>query len=101
MWSPTGKEFIIKDIDKFEQIVLPRYFRHSKINSFVRQLNMYGFHKSRKDTAKSVFSHPNFQKDRQDLLLQIHRKSRTPTPHPKTPTKKTPPPNKPTPNTKN
>jgi hypothetical protein len=88
MWSSTGKEFIIKDVNKFEQIVLPRYFRHSAMNCFVRQLNMYGFHKSRKDTAKSVFSHPNFEKDPQDLLLQIHRKSHTVTPSPKTPTKK-------------
>jgi heat shock transcription factor 1 len=64
-WSPSGTEFIIKDINKFQQVVLPKYFRHNKINSFIRQLNMYGFHKSRKEHSKSVFSHPLFQKNRE------------------------------------
>jgi hypothetical protein len=35
---------------------------------------MYGFHKSRKDCSKSIFSHPNFIKDRSDLLPTIKRK---------------------------
>lgn len=73
-WGPNGKDFVIKDVNKFEEIVLPRYFRHQKINSFIRQLNMYGFHKSRKDNAKSIFSHPNFLKGREDLLVTIKRK---------------------------
>jgi heat shock transcription factor 1 len=64
-WAPSGREFVIKDVNKFQQIVLPRFFRHSKMNSFIRQLNMYGFHKSRADHSKSVFSHPLFLKDRE------------------------------------
>jgi hypothetical protein len=35
---------------------------------------MYGFHKSRKEHSKSVFSHPFFQKNREDLLCEIKRK---------------------------
>lgn len=42
---------------------------------------MYGFHKSRADHTKSVFSHPLFLKDREyllhlfrDLLITIKRK---------------------------
>lgn len=35
---------------------------------------MYGFHKSRKDNSKSIFSHPNFIKGRYDLLPTIKRK---------------------------
>jgi hypothetical protein len=42
---------------------------------------MYGFHKSRADHSKSVFSHPLFLKDREyylplfsDLLISIKRK---------------------------
>jgi hypothetical protein len=64
-WAPSGAEFIIKDVNKFQQVVLPRYFRHNKMNSFIRQLNMYGFHKSRTDHSKSVFSHPAFLKERE------------------------------------
>lgn len=44
------------------------------MNSFVRQLNMYGFHKSRKDNSKCIFSHENFLKGREDLLIVIKRK---------------------------
>lgn len=65
---------MIKDVSKFQQVVLPRYFRHSKMNSFIRQLNMYGFHKSRNELTKSVFSHPLFHRDRPDLLITIKRK---------------------------
>jgi hypothetical protein len=64
-WAASGREFVIKDVNKFQQIVLPRFFRHSKMNSFIRQLNMYGFHKSRNELTKSIFSHPLFQRDRQ------------------------------------
>ena len=35
---------------------------------------MYGFHKSRKDNSKSIFSHENFIKNREDLLPLIKRK---------------------------
>lgn len=62
---------MIKDVNKFQQIVLPRYFRHNKINSFIRQLNMYGFHKSRADHSKSVFSHPLFLRDREYFFIHL------------------------------
>ena len=67
--------------------MLPKYFRHRKINSFIRQLNMYGFHKSRKDNAKSIFSHTKFMKDREDLLNTIKRKIKFPQSSMKTPIK--------------
>ena len=61
-WSGSGEEFMIRDVDKFEEIVLPRYFRHNKMNSFVRQLNMYGFHKIKHNHFKSTFRHPHFRR---------------------------------------
>jgi hypothetical protein len=73
-WGVQGKEFTILDIGHFEQTVLPLYFRHRNIHSFIRQLNMYGFHKSRKEPAKNIFSHPHFQQAHPEWLSLVRRR---------------------------
>ena len=35
-WLPHGRAFIIKDISKFETVVMPKYFSNSKWTSFRR-----------------------------------------------------------------
>ena len=37
-WAPHGNSFLIKDIKKFEEFILPLYFKHSNFSSFVRQV---------------------------------------------------------------
>ena len=44
-WSYSKDSFQIKQLDSFSSIVLPEYFKHKNYSSFIRQLNMYGFHK--------------------------------------------------------
>jgi hypothetical protein len=37
-WTNEGTSFIIKKVTEFSEIVLPRYFKHSNIQSCIRQL---------------------------------------------------------------
>ncbi len=37
-WAETGSGFIIKNLDRFSQEILPLYFKHKKYASFVRQV---------------------------------------------------------------
>ncbi|CAH0558345.1 unnamed protein product [Brassicogethes aeneus] len=76
-WSPLGDAFIIYDQIQFMMVLLPKYFKHNNLASFVRQLNMYGFHKrqhSEKD-GEMEFNHPYFMKDLPELLKFISRKA--------------------------
>lgn len=41
-WAPHGRCFVVHKPEEFQRI-LPRYFKLSKIASFQRQLNLYGF----------------------------------------------------------
>ena len=68
--------FTIVDSKLFEQEILPKYFKHKKLGSFIRQLNMYDFHKkNRRQRSYKVFYNPNFKKGGKDLLVNIKRKS--------------------------
>lgn len=74
-WQPDGLSFLIKQPNTFSETILPNYFKHNNIQSFVRQLNMYSFTKTRHDSNYREFRQPNFQKGRRDLLALIKRKT--------------------------
>merc|ERR1712187_277215 len=78
-WSNTGRSFIIINKDKFAKEVLPNYFKHNKINSFIRQLNNFGFKKltglqegSMRYTNNSLeYEHEYFVQGQPELLEKI------------------------------
>ncbi|KAG2232450.1 HSF-type DNA-binding-domain-containing protein [Thamnidium elegans] len=83
-WNPHGTSFFVYNAVQFSQEVLPEYFKHSNFSSFVRLLNMYGFHKINKSPRGQrgnneneiwEFSHPKFQHGRPDFLKDIKRKA--------------------------
>ncbi|RHZ02510.1 hypothetical protein DYB35_010179 [Aphanomyces astaci] len=76
-WNATGDTIIIHDPDVFVKQVLPRFFKHRNLPSFVRQLNMYGFHKSVLDSNKREFRHKMFLRDKPEMLRLIKRKVNT------------------------
>ncbi|KIK79049.1 hypothetical protein PAXRUDRAFT_162335 [Paxillus rubicundulus Ve08.2h10] len=88
-WSDTGDSFFVLDQERFASEVLGRWFKHKNFSSFVRQLNMYGFHKiphlqqgvlrSDSETEFWNFEHPHFLRGQPDLLCLIQRKKQSPT----------------------
>nr|XP_002711687.1 heat shock factor protein 4 isoform X2 [Oryctolagus cuniculus] len=82
-WSPSGTSFLVSDQSRFAKEVLPQYFKHSNMASFVRQLNMYGFRKVvsieqggllRPERDHVEFQHPSFMRGREQLLERVRRK---------------------------
>jgi heat shock transcription factor 1 len=75
-WIDNGKGFIIENLYDFTENILPKYYRHKNYSSFVRQLNMYDFHKKKNLENKFIFHHENFIKDKKDLIKKIKRKNK-------------------------
>ncbi|XP_066963990.1 heat shock factor protein 1 isoform X8 [Macrobrachium rosenbergii] len=81
-WTENGRSFIIQNQARFARELLPQYYKHNNMASFVRQLNMYGFHKVasadsgglRVEKDEMEFAHPAFQQGREDLIENIRRK---------------------------
>lgn len=46
-WNLNNSQIQIQNLKKFEEKILIKHFRHNKISSFIRQLNLYGFRKIR------------------------------------------------------
>ena len=64
-WNATGDALVIWDSYAFEVQILPTYFKHNKLSSFIRQLNTYGFKKD--CTSPQQFSHPHFARHSTEL----------------------------------
>ncbi|XP_015273988.1 PREDICTED: heat shock factor protein 1 [Gekko japonicus] len=82
-WSPSGSSFHVFDQGQFAKEVLPKYFKHNNMASFVRQLNMYGFRKVihieqgglvKPEKDDTEFQHPYFIRGQEHLLENIKRK---------------------------
>ncbi|OSD04910.1 hypothetical protein PYCCODRAFT_1486510 [Trametes coccinea BRFM310] len=88
-WTEHGTSFVVSNVGEFSRTILGSHFKHNNFSSFVRQLNMYGFHKINRtpraqrtsaDVQTWEFSHHKFLRGRPDLLEEIKRKALEPDP---------------------
>jgi heat shock transcription factor len=75
----------VLDEDEFAKKLIPELFKHNNYASFVRQLNMYGFHKrvglsdnsmkasERKNKSPSEYYNPYFKRGHPNLLWLINK----------------------------
>ena len=76
-WDFEGTSLIIEDIDNLCSMVLPKYYIHSNYNSFIRQLNIYGFHKIKGIKKGEGFQNTKFNKhSSNEQISQIRRKGK-------------------------
>ncbi|KAA8583219.1 hypothetical protein FQN60_015765 [Etheostoma spectabile] len=82
-WSQEGNSFLVLDEQHFAKEILPKFFKHNNMASFIRQLNMYGFRKvmhidtgivKQERDGPVEFQHPYFKHGQDNLLENIKRK---------------------------
>eukprot|EP01017_Pseudomicrothorax_dubius_P011467 TRINITY_DN1428_c0_g1_i7.p1 TRINITY_DN1428_c0_g1~~TRINITY_DN1428_c0_g1_i7.p1 ORF type:complete len:404 (-),score=88.39 TRINITY_DN1428_c0_g1_i7:613-1824(-) len=74
-WNRDGSAFVVKKVNEFSEKILPKYFKHNNFASFVRQLNMYDFHKTRHENNENEFKHKLFRRGHKNQLTEIKRKT--------------------------
>lgn len=69
----NGRAFAIHKADVFFKEIVPLYFRQSRLSSFKRQLNLYGFELINTGPARGGYYHEMFVKERPELCRQMRR----------------------------
>ena len=72
-WLSHGRAIRVHDPKRFVDEVMTHYFRQSKITSFQRQLNVYGFRRLVYGRDSGAYHHPLFLRGVPELLCKISR----------------------------
>ena len=72
-WLPHGRSWMILNPKKFEKEVLPVYFAHAKISSFIRQANGWGFRRIIAGRDRNSYYHPKFLRALPHLCKDMKR----------------------------
>jgi hypothetical protein len=71
-WQPHGRCFVVHDSKEMANILI-KYFKVSKVSSFQRQLNLYGFQRLTKGQDKGGYYHEFFLRGKVFLSQNIQR----------------------------
>jgi len=72
-WQPHGRCFVVHKTKEFVNHVMPKYFKQTKMASFQRQLNLYGFNRLTGGIDKGGYYHELFLRGKVSLAYDIHR----------------------------
>jgi len=72
-WQPHGRSFLIHKAEEFITTVMPQHFRQTKLSSFHRQLNLYGFLRITQGRDKGAYYHELFLRGKSFLVDRIKR----------------------------
>jgi hypothetical protein len=72
-WQPHGRCFKVHKPTEFVELVMPKYFRQTKLTSFQRQLNLYGFCRLTTGPDTSGYYHELFLRGKPALCNKMAR----------------------------
>jgi hypothetical protein len=72
-WQPHGRCFLVHKPEVFVKVVMPLYFNQTKLTSFQRQLNLYGFCRLTTRKDRGGYYHELFLKHRPFLCKRMIR----------------------------
>ncbi|GFH61141.1 hypothetical protein CTEN210_17617 [Chaetoceros tenuissimus] len=72
-WQPHGRSFLIKDTNKFESILMKKFFNQGQLSSFRRQLNLYDFKRITRGPDAGSYYHEMFLRARPLLAFKMQR----------------------------
>jgi len=70
---PHGRAFVIHKPKKFSDDIMPRFFRQTRLTSFQRQLNLYGFCRISQGPDNGGYYHELFLRGRPGLCVNMKR----------------------------
>jgi hypothetical protein len=72
-WLPHGRAFIVRKPKAFTSTIMGRYFNQTKLTSFQRQLNLYGFRRITQGPDAGAYYHELFLRGRPQLCMRMQR----------------------------
>lgn len=72
-WLPEGTAFKVHDKKRFEQYIMPKFFKTTTYKSFQRNCNIWGFETKTRGFETGFLFHPYFQKGKSDLCNRMVR----------------------------